>query len=96
MRQALEARRMENRESIRRSDEQLKEMFEDPGTWIIHGSSQTFGVATTLRRALDKADTYARSGAIVVAIARPPPNRLFVFADQIARLARLLQEREPV
>jgi hypothetical protein len=87
---------MESREPIRRTDDQLTKMFDDPGTWVIHGSSQIFGVATSLRRALDKTDTFARSGAVVVAIARPPPRRLFIFADQILRLAKVPREQESV
>ena len=64
---------MEKREPIRRTDDQLLEILDQSGTWVIHGSSQIFGVATTLRRALNKADTYAKSDAVVTAIARPPP-----------------------
>jgi hypothetical protein len=85
---------MENREPIRQTDDQLSKVLDEPGTWIIHGSNHILGVATTLQRALDKTDTFARSGAIVVAVARPPPHRLFVFGDQIARLAKALLERE--
>lgn len=87
---------MEHREPIYRADEQLGDMLSELGTWVIHGNSQILGVATTLRRALDKADTFARSGAIVVALARPSPHRLFIFADQISRLARVIQEHESV
>ena len=86
---------MDHRRPTRLSDEQLTEMLDEVGTWVIHGTSdQIFGVAGTLRRALDKADTFSRSGAVVVAIARPAPNRLFVFGDQIRRLGKVLQQTE--
>jgi hypothetical protein len=86
---------MENRKSTGRTDEQLREMLDETGTWVVHGpGNQVFGVAGSLRRALDRADTYARSGAVVAAVARVPPARIFIFHDQILRLGKILQERE--
>jgi hypothetical protein len=86
---------MENREPIRRTDEQLQGMLDEPGTWVVHGhNQQVFGVGSTLRRAIDRAVRYAQSGAVVVAVARVPPNRIFVFHDQIVRVVDLIREQE--
>ena len=87
---------MEHREPIYRTDDQLGEMFDELGTWVIHGNSHVLGVTTTLRRALDKADTFASSGAVVVALARPAPHRLFIFPDQVSRLTIAFQEYESI
>ena len=86
---------MGNSRSIRRTDDHLMEMLDQSGVWIVHGSGdRILGAAATLRRALDRADSQARSGAVVVAIARVPPSRVFIFQDQILRLRRLVQEAD--
>ena len=86
---------MENREPIHRPDDQLKDMLDEPGTWVVHGHNhQVFGVGSTLRRAIDRAIRYAQSGEVVVAVARVPPNRIFVFHDQIVRLVEQIREHE--
>jgi hypothetical protein len=61
---------MENREPIHRPDDQLRDILDEPGTWVAHGhNQQVFGVGSTLRRAIDRATRYAQSGAAVVAVA---------------------------
>jgi len=66
-----------------------------PGTWVVHGHShQVLGVGSTLRRAIDRAIRDGKSGAVVVAVARVPPNRIFVFHDQIVRLLEQIREQE--
>jgi hypothetical protein len=73
----------------------LTSMLDEPGTWVVHGhNQQVFGVGGTLRHALDRATRYARSGAILVGVARVPPNRIFVFHEQIVRLLDLVREQE--
>jgi hypothetical protein len=84
-----------NSRSIRRTDDQLMEMLDQSGVWIVHGSGdRILGAAATLRRALDRADNQTLSGAVIVAIARVPPSRVFIFQDQILRLCSLVQEEE--
>ncbi|MGA3000750.1 MAG: hypothetical protein ABSE20_03400 [Acetobacteraceae bacterium] len=86
---------MEKRTPIHRTDEQLKMMLDEPGTWVVHGhGDRVFGVGGCLRRAIDRASNYAQSGAIVVAVARVPPNRIFVFHDQLVRLIAAIREEE--
>ena len=86
---------MEKRKPIHRTDEQLKEMLDEPGTWVVHGhGDRVFGVGGSLRRAVDRASNYARSGAVVVAVARVPPNRIFVFHDQMVRLIAVIRQEE--
>jgi hypothetical protein len=80
---------MAQREPILRTDEQLTHIIDQPATWVIYGNGQTIGVAACLRRALDNSNSYAKSGAVVVAIARPPPQRIFIHADQISRLIQI-------
>jgi hypothetical protein len=70
-------------------------MLDEPGTWVVHGhNQQVFGVGNTLRRALERATRYAQSGAVVAAVTRVPPNRIFVFHDQIVRLLEQIREQE--
>jgi hypothetical protein len=86
---------MENREPIHRPDDQLRDMLDESGTWVVHGHShQILGVGSTLRRAIDRAFKYSQSGPSVVAVARVPPNRIFVFHDQIVRLVEQIREEE--
>jgi hypothetical protein len=85
---------METRKPVHQNDEQLKEMLDEPGTWVIHGHNyRVFGVGSTLRRAIDRATRYAQVDA-VVAVARVPPNRIFVFHEQIVRLVEQMREEE--
>jgi hypothetical protein len=86
---------METKEPIHRTDDQLASMLDEHGTWVIHGHNyQVFGVGNTLRRAIDRATRYAQSDAVVVAVARVPPNRIFVFHEQIVRLLEQIREHE--
>lgn len=88
---------MEKRTPIHRTDEQLRAMLNEPGTWVVHGhGDRVFGVGGSLRRAIDRASNYAQSGAVVVAIARVPPNRIFVFHDQLVRLMALIRGEEEI
>ena len=69
--------------------------MDKPGTWVVHGHNhQVLGVGSTLRRAIDRAIRDGKSGAVVVAVARVPPNRIFVFHDQIVRLLEQIREQE--
>jgi hypothetical protein len=88
---------MKKRPTIHRTDDELKVMLDEPGTWVVHGhGDRVFGVGGSLRRALDRASGYAQSGAVVVAVARVPPNRIFIFHDQVVRLILHLREAEDV
>jgi hypothetical protein len=70
-------------------------MLDEQGTWVIHGhNQQVFGVGSTLRRALERATRCAQSGAVVVAVGRVPPARIFVFHDQIVRLVEQIRQQE--
>jgi hypothetical protein len=86
---------MEERKPIHRTDEQLRQMLDEPGTWVVHGhGDRVFGVGGSLRRAIDRASNYAQSGAVVVAVARVPPNRIFVFHDQMVRLIAAIRQED--
>lgn len=86
---------MEMRKPIHRTDEQLKELLDEPGTWVVHGhGDRVFGVGGSLRRAIDRASNYAQSGAVVATLARVPPNRIFVFHDQMVRLIAAMRAEE--
>jgi hypothetical protein len=86
---------METKEPIHRADDELRDMLDEPGTWVVHGhNEQVFGVGGTLRHALDRAMRYARSGAVVAAVARVPPTRIFVLHDQIVRIIEQIREHE--
>ena len=78
---------METRQPVYRSDAQLKGMLDEHGTWVVHGpNNQVIGVGNSLRRALDRASGYTQSRTAVVTVTRVPPNRIFVFHDQLVRL----------
>jgi hypothetical protein len=37
---------METKEPIQRADDELRDMLDEPGTWVVHGHNrQVFGVA---------------------------------------------------
>jgi hypothetical protein len=83
---------METKEPIHRADDELRDMLDEHGTWVVHGhNQQVFGVGRTLRHALDRATRFAHSGAVVVAVTRMPPNRIFVLHDQIVRIVEWIQ-----
>jgi hypothetical protein len=84
---------MEPKSPIHRTDDELRDMLDEPGTWVIHGhNGQVFGVGGSLRLALNRVANYALSGAVVVAVARVPPNRIFIFHDQIVRIGKSVRE----
>lgn len=86
---------METNEPVQRADDELRDMLDEPGTWVVHGhNGQVFGVGGTLRHALDRATRYARSGAVVATVARVPPNRIFLFHDQIIRIVEQIRQQE--
>ena len=75
--------------------QQTRVLLHDVVVRIDHGhNQQVFGVGSTLRRAIDRAVRFAQSGAVVVAVARVPPNRIFVFHDQIVRVVDRIREQE--
>jgi hypothetical protein len=72
-------------QAIRRPDYQLAEILDDDGVWTIYGHHDNIlGAAINLRRALARAQN---RGQDVVAISRMIPDRIFIFSDQISRLA---------
>jgi hypothetical protein len=86
---------MRNPKSVCRDDSQLLDILDEIGTWVIHGrNSEILGAAATLRRAIGRADDRVRERAFVVAVSRAPPNRIFVFYDQVERLYGLMQDVE--
>jgi hypothetical protein len=86
---------MDPRNPVHRTDDELRDILDEPGTWVIHGhGDRVFGVGGSLRRALDRAAGFARSGAVVVAVARVPPTRIFIFHDQIVRLIDAVRQED--
>ena len=60
---------MDTNNPVHRTDHELKDMLDEPGTGVIHGhGDRVFAVGGSLRRALDRAAGFARSGAVVVAV----------------------------
>jgi len=86
---------MEAKEPIHRTDDELKDMLDELGTWVIHGhGDRVLGVGGSLRRTINRAAAFAKSGAVVTTVARVPPNRIFVFHDQIVRVIEQISEQE--
>jgi hypothetical protein len=86
---------MDNMQSNRRSDEQLEIISSETGHWVVNGQQgQPLCFAASLRQAIDKAEAYAMSDAVVVAICRLPSDDIVVFSDQIDRLRRAITVRE--
>jgi hypothetical protein len=83
--------------SSRRADEQLEAMLHDVGLWAVNGrQGEVLCSAPSLARAMARAEQYAASGAVVIAICRLPGNSIIVFAEQMARLRRNIGVREMV
>jgi hypothetical protein len=86
---------MEARQSVYRSDAQLRGMLDEHGTWVVHGhNNQVIGVGNSLRRALERASGYTQFGTAAVTVTRVPPNRIFVFHDQMVRLMGAAREAD--
>jgi hypothetical protein len=86
---------MQDKERIYRTDAELTGMLDQHGTWVVHGpNNRVIGIGTSLRRALDRARGHRESGTMVATVTRVPPNRIFVFHDQIARLIEATEQRE--
>jgi hypothetical protein len=86
---------MEAKQPVYRTDADLTRMLDQHGTWVVHSANnQVIGVGTSLRRALQRASDHMRSGIAVANVTRVPPNRIFVFHDQVVRLTEATQERE--
>jgi hypothetical protein len=81
--------------SSRQTDEQLYLALRETGDWTVNGrGGQVLCVAPSLQLAIDRAEEYAASGAIVVALCRLPHDNIIIFAEQLTRLRTLIEERE--
>jgi 2-methylisocitrate lyase-like PEP mutase family enzyme len=88
---------MENQISNRRTDEQLGSLLYEADHWTVNGrQGQVLCSAASLHRAIDRAQQYAESGAVVTAICRQPSDNVIVFAEQMARLRRTIMVLELV
>ena len=77
--------------SNRRTDDQLLAVLDETAEWHIAGSiGQTLASASSLRRALQRVEEFSLSGAIVVAIRKPPFDSVIVFPGQIDDLTKAL------
>jgi hypothetical protein len=76
--------------SSRRSDEQLEAILYEACHWVVNGThGQVLCSAASLSRAMDRAEQYAASDAVVIAICRQPLDNIIVFERQIERLRRM-------
>jgi hypothetical protein len=74
----------------RRSDEQLEAILFETADRTVNGrNGMTLCTAPSLRRALARAADFAASGAVVVALCRPPADNIIVFEAQATRLRKL-------
>lgn len=89
---------MENfQSSSRRTDEQLEAMLHEASHWTVNGrQGQVLCSAASLRRAINRAQQYAASGAVVTAVCRSPNDNIIVFEEQMARLRRTITVRAMV
>ena len=81
--------------SSRRTDEELEAIRHDVGNWVVIGrQGQALCSAASLDRAIDRAQQYAVSGAVVTAICRQPGDNIIIFIEQMDRLRRRITVRE--
>src|SRR5271154_898903 len=85
---------MANLQSSWRTNDQLLAALDDTGNWVVNGQGgQILGVGASLRRAMDRAEAFALSGAVVVAIRRHASD-VVVFPSQMQELVRLIADQE--
>jgi hypothetical protein len=85
---------MANLQSSWRTNDQLLAILDDTGNWVVNGQGgQILGVGASLRRAMDRVEAFAMSGAVVVALRRHTSD-IVVFPSQIQELGRLIAGRE--
>ena len=78
-----------------RTDDQLEAILTETGDWVVNGrQGRVLCLAASLGRALERAEAYAASGAVVIAITRLPADNIIVFAGQMERLRRRIAGRE--
>jgi hypothetical protein len=81
--------------SVYRTDDELRDVLDEAATWVVQGhGDRVFGVGGSLRRAIDRAAGFARSGAVVVSVSRAPPNRIFISHNQIIRIIELIRAED--
>jgi hypothetical protein len=75
----------------RRTDEQLTAILNETADSVVCGhSGQALCRAIGLQQALDRAEAFAASGAIVVALCRRPGDDIIVFLGQATRIREAL------
>jgi 2-methylisocitrate lyase-like PEP mutase family enzyme len=85
------------RSSSRRTDEQLEAILDETAHWVVNGrQGQALCATGSLHQALDRANQYASSGAVVTAVCRLPGDNIIVFAEQMKRLRRTIIVRDMV
>ena len=83
---------MDGNLSKRRSDEQLVAILRESGHWVVNGESgRVLCFAPSLIVAIDRAATFAASGAVVEQLARLPYDNIIVLPDQIRRLRKIAE-----
>jgi 2-methylisocitrate lyase-like PEP mutase family enzyme len=86
---------MANHQSNRRTDEQLIAILAETGDWVVNGRhGEALCCTASLRVAIERAKTYASSGAVVVALCRLPCDNIIISAAQIVRLGKAVERRE--
>jgi hypothetical protein len=78
-------------QSNARTDDQLTVILYDTANWVISGQGgQILCFAASLRRAVERADDLAASGAVVTSLSRRPFDNIIVPAGQIERLRKII------
>jgi hypothetical protein len=81
--------------SSSRTDEQLEAILNQVGHWVVNGQQgQVLCFAASLRQAIDRANQYGLSGAVVTAVCRLPSDNIIVFSRQIDRLRSVVAMRK--
>jgi enterobactin synthetase component F len=82
---------MGNLRSPRRSDEELKDILNETGHWVVNGRLSCFLCSTgSLRQALERSVEYNLSGIKVIKIRRLPSDNIILFPAQIDRLQKAI------
>jgi hypothetical protein len=86
---------MDNSQSNRRTDEQLETILCETSHWAVNGrQGKVLCHAASLRQAIEMAEKFNTSAAVVIAICRLPSDNIVVFSEQVDRLRRGINVRE--
>jgi hypothetical protein len=75
-----------------RTDDELINILDEPGTWIVTSQGRRLCFTATLRTAIERGTTFAKSGVIITTLGRLSDSAI-VPSSQMVRLWELIADR---